>query len=681
MKKHVLSILALLLFTFAVNPGLTYASHSTAADLTYKCLGGNQYQLTLKFYRDCSGVAAPSSVTVRYQSTSLSSSASAVLYPIPGTGDTLQNSKCVVQTGFSCSVSNLYHYIIEWIYQGTVTLPGAASDWIFSYELCCRNPNNVLQNPTSESIYVSAFLDNVTAPCNSSPVFSTQPVPFFCVGNLFYYNQQATDADGDSLVFSLVDAQTSSGALISYVSPYSATYPLATNPPNGVVIDPATGIITFKPSAQMISVICVLVKEYRNGVLIGSVKRDMQAIITPNCINVPIDYVQDTTVVPSKALALHGLCGDSVIHVKFTNPFQCGSVSLDGTDFRMLDPDGNAIPIIEAKGFNCLGGLSSELTLTTFFPLCKNGTYHIWSKMGNDLQTLLGECGTTMVQFDSVEYIISDCFTGAPDNKNVTVVINDYINVIWAKPAGLDQSKFQEWQIFRSTNPWGPDTLIGKTFAFNDTTFNDTTAEVHVRPYYYRINVMLNACANFFSDSIASIYLFETPQGDTTKSDLTWTPYIGWSGPEYSVMESKVPDTTTWKPVGTTTNTFYSYQHPAVEGQYLLKVQTENTSGTNYFKSESNWLRLDVIVKDILPPNIFTPNRDGHNDNFEVINLEQYPHSHIRIYNRWGTKIYENEDYQNNWDGGKMSDGVYYYILNLWDGTSRHGTVTLLRNQ
>ena len=49
--------------------------------------------------------------------------------------------------------------------------------------------------------------------------------------------------------------------------------------------------------------------------------------------------------------------------------------------------------------------------------------------------------------------------------------------------------------------------------------------------------------------------------------------------------------------------------------------------------------------------NIFTPNNDGLNDFFIPINLEQYPYPTLIIYNRWGEIVYENENYQNDWEG------------------------------
>ena len=41
------------------------ASHAMGADLQYQCLGNNTYRIVLRFYRDCAGIDAPTSVTVQ----------------------------------------------------------------------------------------------------------------------------------------------------------------------------------------------------------------------------------------------------------------------------------------------------------------------------------------------------------------------------------------------------------------------------------------------------------------------------------------------------------------------------------------------------------------------------------------------------------------------------------------
>ena len=66
-------------------------------------------------------------------------------------------------------------------------------------------------------------------------------------------------------------------------------------------------------------------------------------------------------------------------------------------------------------------------------------------------------------------------------------------------------------------------------------------------------------------------------------------------------------------------------------------------------------------------PNVFTPNEDGLNDRFEVD--EKLMGSKVSIFGRWGQMIYENDSYQNDWEGTSgteiLPDGTYYYVIDF----------------
>jgi gliding motility-associated-like protein len=63
------------------------------------------------------------------------------------------------------------------------------------------------------------------------------------------------------------------------------------------------------------------------------------------------------------------------------------------------------------------------------------------------------------------------------------------------------------------------------------------------------------------------------------------------------------------------------------------------------------------------PTNVFTPNGDGFNDFFSIINLDDYESPSIKVYNRWGRMVYESDAYNNDWDGGDLEQGTYFYIV------------------
>lgn len=77
-------------------------------------------------------------------------------------------------------------------------------------------------------------------------------------------------------------------------------------------------------------------------------------------------------------------------------------------------------------------------------------------------------------------------------------------------------------------------------------------------------------------------------------------------------------------------------------------------------------------------PNIFTPNGDGVNEVFFIRNKPDA--TELIITNRWGKEVLHSKDYQNDWNGGDVSDGVYYYVISA-AGQSYSGWVEILRNQ
>lgn len=91
--------------------------------------------------------------------------------------------------------------------------------------------------------------------------------------------------------------------------------------------------------------------------------------------------------------------------------------------------------------------------------------------------------------------------------------------------------------------------------------------------------------------------------------------------------------------------------------------------------SLSTWNSCEVIA-----PNVFTPNGDGKNEKYIIKNLEYYQGSKLIVFNRLGTVVYENTNYQNDWEGDNVVDGTYYYILYVSDNSlPQTGFLTILR--
>ena len=75
-------------------------------------------------------------------------------------------------------------------------------------------------------------------------------------------------------------------------------------------------------------------------------------------------------------------------------------------------------------------------------------------------------------------------------------------------------------------------------------------------------------------------------------------------------------------------------------------------------------------------PNGITPNEDGINDVFKIVNSVCCSYISIKIFNRWGNIVYQNDDYKNDWkgennSGQRLVQGTYFVLLELPNGSKQ----------
>src|ERR1700704_4209305 len=91
------------------------ASHAMGADLTYTCLGGNTYKITLSFYRDCIGIPAPVNPFVSINSASCGQSLGVTCYARAGTG---QEITPACSSAVTTCQGGSFTGIQEWVHDG-----------------------------------------------------------------------------------------------------------------------------------------------------------------------------------------------------------------------------------------------------------------------------------------------------------------------------------------------------------------------------------------------------------------------------------------------------------------------------------------------------------------------------------------------------------------------------------
>lgn len=94
-----------------------------------------------------------------------------------------------------------------------------------------------------------------------------------------------------------------------------------------------------------------------------------------------------------------------------------------------------------------------------------------------------------------------------------------------------------------------------------------------------------------------------------------------------------------------------------------------------------------ITHRSIYVPNAFTPNNDGVNDIFKMINFRNEELLEFKVFNRWGTILFSTKDPHEGWDGtfrqSMQPMGVYGYVIRIKYPDNivetYKGTVTLIK--
>ena len=247
MKRKLLLVIGFL-FCFAFT---AKATHQRAAEITYTWLGGNAYEFTLTCY-----TYTPSPAGLQRDSL------------LVQWGDGLEEyiPRVVLQNLGEDYTLNVYKQIHNYSSSGTYTISMEDANRNFGV---INVPNSVMVPMHIETeLVINPFLGY-----NNSVQLLNAPVDKGCVGKLYLHNPSAYDPDGDSLSYRLVTCKGQDGIEIpGYTLPQASL---------AFVIDSVTGELRWDaPLMQGEYNVAIMVEEWRHGVKIGSVVRDMQILIS-----------------------------------------------------------------------------------------------------------------------------------------------------------------------------------------------------------------------------------------------------------------------------------------------------------------------------------------------------------------------------------------------------------------
>lgn len=722
------------MFSFLVISG--HAAHLVGGEITYKCLGNNNYEVTLTIYRDCFSSGAPfdalASITIYDTNDILVKDEDVPL---------LTSSRLPVEAPNNCTTLPLTVCTEKGIYRFTTNLPPKPGGYLITHQRCCRNATIInIPNPDDWGSTYSVSVPGNDSTCNSTPAFNATPPVVLCLDQSLNLDMSATDPDNDSLYYELCTPvhgggknQTGTGfnspkpdiaapppyTTVPYSPGFSASTPITSSNPV-ISIDPSTGILSGRPTQVGQYVFTICVSEYRSGTLISTVRRDFQFNVSNACkatiSQMETQIMNPNTLCNGPQLNFTNLSRHATTYLwDFGDPFSNGDTSrLKDPTYTYADTGTYTVTLIANPGDACAD--TSFFTFKVHYPIsitssftgdeCFNEHSFDFELTGNysaasKIEWNFG--GATNLGFVSDQESPKGVKYQQAGVYPIKVIVEDfgctaelYDTIYIFENPKLDHTVPESdicvsETVYFQDNSTAGNSVLAHHWDFGDGTTSGLANPVHVYEEAGVYTVMhtirtFQGCKDSLSEVFPDhIRVFSKPKAvlDISPSYVTiYEPQVTFTN-----LSEDFSKTKTFLPNGEIIETF---------GELTLDFKDTGTFRITHVAfndfgcadSTEQTLIVDVPL-NIYVPNAFTPNADGINDEFrfEITGAAEFS---ILIFNRWGEVVYESTNPNEGWNGQvrKGSEaapqGLYTYqmvigtIFNARD-IKKYGTLTLLR--
>ncbi len=695
------------------------ATHIVGGEITYKCLGNNEYEITLIVYRDCyTGVPPfdnPASIGIFDANWNL---VDELLVPRnPLSNDTLPiilSDPCLTVPPDVCAHGTTYIT--------TATLPKIPGGYHLVYQRCCRNQliRNIIGPLRTGITIITTLTEAALDACNNSATFNQWPPVAICIHQPIDFDHAATDIDGDSLVYKLCTPLHGADSLDPIPQPpFKGPYKevIWRDPPYNLsnmlggaplTINSSTGFITGVPNLIGNFVVGVCVEEYRNGQLISTTRRDFQYNVSdcgqPLAAFFVPEAVCDTLTVKflNQGLQNHSYQwffdwgGDSTQTSTAYSPVW----TFPDTGYYTVALIAQSKPTCRDTSFKTIHVTDSyiDASLTFTFPDCDetgllveatdlstDSLFNVvawqWTLTGPGLyseQSQEQNPAFTVTQPGQYRLkLIATSGNGCTDMQSflffppipptdflldsVTICPGDSVYLF----PGADET---------FTYHWSPATALSDTTAPNPLAFPSSTIVYNLilsgnGPCVLEKSVKVTVVQ---PDALQATAAPDTIfQGSTSQLNATMQGLAQFS----------------WQPPGSLSNPVIAnpVASPDTTTDYVVTIPV---SGTCVLRDTVRVVVRSVFCDEpfVFFPTGFSPNDDGENDELRLesnIATEVY----WVIYNRWGEKIFEADSLDDSWDGTfrgqqqPVESYGYYLRVGCIGGEvfEKKGNVTLLR--
>jgi gliding motility-associated-like protein len=747
-------LIAALLVTVA-SPML--ARHIVGGDVTYRCLddlgASVQYEVTLIMYRDGSDAnAAEFDPSIQFGIFRERANS----FELVGVEQvSLRSNERIIPQSPSPCLSIPSFDIFRGEYRFTITLRKIPDNYHFVYQRCCRN--NTINNIERPGEQGAAFMAILTPAgqqvCSSSPTFDQFPPIVICEGIELTFDHGATDPDGDQTTYQFCSPLTAGGQggtragdgpgaaercdgvtpapencpppfqPVQFITPqFTAARPLAGNP--AVEINPIDGTINGVPELLGQFVVGVCVQEFRNGVLMGEIRRDFQFNVTECPVNVEIAL--DAPLLAPKSYYIRS-CGDENVFINNQSQ-DINLISQYDWLFPTTAGDLQSADRSPTIGFPGVGQYVGTLILNKQDSICADTaqiTVDVFPEVTADYVVDYDTCAVGPVAFTDVSN------TGAAGGL-----------VSWEWDFGDGDTSTEPSPIHSFEEPASYQPILAVTDVNNCT---DTVAVeflwapipplVVVQPSAFIGCAPATVTFNNLSEPINELYDIEWTFSDgQTSTDIspsvvfeepgTFGASVLITSPFGCTLARNYPDWIETRPSPTALFTFDptepSIFNPDVQFtdesidaiNWTWRFDDEgfsNMQNPSYTFRDTGIYEVELVVQhisnctdtlirliDISPevtlffPNAFTPNNDGLHETFKGVGFTAgITDYEMTIWNRWGEEIFNTNDLSEGWPGTDkrsnklVPEGVYVYMVTYTgprgEKAEERGSVSVIR--
>ncbi len=638
-------------------------------------------------------------------------------------------------------------------YRFEVNLPIEDRDYMIAYQRCCRNNSigNIIDPGTTGAAFTVQISPTAQKTGNNSPVFNQFPPIIICANSPLEFDHSAVDAEGDLLRYKFCAPLASGGTdgsggpgsgdpdactgvtpnplncrppydVVTFKPPFNASMPLGGDPL--ISINTFTGLITGTPQFNGQYVVGVCVEEFRDGELIGTLRRDFQFNVV-TCEPEVFAQIEADAQIDGKEFFINS-CGENTVVFK-NESFDVNSITDYRWTFYQQDEVLQEVFTRDAEiTFPGIGEYTGTMILNEGLECSDtaNLIVNIYPSIEADFEFEYDTCVAGPVAFTDLSTTGADMLTGwtwdfdgggtsgiqnpnhffeMPGSQNVILVAEDnneckdtiekVIDWFPAPPLIIvEPSSFigcSPAEIFFNNLSSPIDDTYDILWDFGDENTSNEISPTHI----------------YEEEGVYSISLeITSPIGCTTEKQFpNWirvqpgpVANFSFTPEEPNILQREVRFTDlssnaiSWQwnfsDLGNSFEQNPTYTFPDT-GIYNIMLTVFHPSGCP--DTISSQIDIRPVVRFFMP-NAFTPNQDASNDLFLGNGFyDGLAEFEMRIWNRWGELIFETRDPRQGWNGQKDNvgepspQGVYVYQVRFinprGESEELNGSVTLIR--